>query len=463
MQSKRGFFVVLAAIVIQLTLGIAYIWSVFQNGIANSIFSGNHAASALTFSLFLMAFSIGSVIGGKLAAKLTVRYIIIIGGIAVSAGLFLASFVTPDFAWLLWVTYGLMGGAGMGFTYSTTIACAQKWYPHRRGLVSGVIVSALGFGGVIFTPIVERLIQALGKTGDDGYVIVGSGELGTFVVLSIIFLIICIVGSFFMKSPPDGHMMDKVAAKPSTASSLKEYKSLEMLKTPRFYLVTAALLLACMGGLMMIGFAKPIAEAKGLSEIADTAAIEDIDEIIARIKATASIGVIAVTLFNSAGRLIWGWASDKLGRINTLIILFAGSAALSLLVDVASGYWLFVLIALIGFFYGGIIGTFPSLTSDLFGAKHMAANYGFVLLGFGAGAIISSQIAGHFRNLARMEIGSLFSEPAAAHITQHYPEVAAADMSLMFPAFIIASCCAAAGTVIMVIVKISVKKGREES
>ena len=463
MQKKHGLFVVLAAIAIQLTVGIAYIWSVFQNGIAYSVFQGDHAASALTFSLFLMAFSIGSVIGGKLAVKLTIRRVVVIGGIIVGVGFFLASLVTQDYAWLLWITYGIMGGAGMGFTYSTSISCAQNWYPHKRGLVSGVIVSALGFGGVVFTPIVETLIKTLAKTDANGLVITGSGELNVFIVLSITFLIVSMLGSLFMKNPPEGYMSEKASAKAVASNKLVNYTTLEMMKTPRYYLITATLLLACMGGLMMIGFAKPIAEAKGLSDIATSefATLEDIDEAISLIKTTASIGVVAITLFNSFGRLLWGAASDKIGRINTLIILLAGSAVLSLLVDVASGYWLFVLIALIGFFYGGIIGTFPSLVSDLFGSKHLAANYGFVLLGFGTGAIVSSQIAGYFRNVATVEISSVFSESTAAHISSTYPEIVAADMGLMFPAFIIASCCAVAGTVMMVLLRFSIKKEKK--
>ena len=170
---------------------------------------------------------------------------------------------------------------------------------------------------------------------------------------------------------------------------------------------------------MMIGFAKPIAEAKGLVE-------------------TATIGVLAITLTNSLGRLLWGMISDKLGRIPTILILLTGTAALSLFVNAAVGNWVFVLIALVGFFYGGIIGTYPSLTADLFGPKYMATNYGVVLLGFGSGAIISSQIAGHYRN------------------------VAAENIDLMYPAFVIASCCAAAGIVMMLIIRaMSKAKGKQ--
>ena len=295
-----------------------------------------------------------------------------------------------------------MGGFGMGFSYSTTIACAQKWYPHKKGLVTGAIVAALGFGGVVFTPIVEAVISAFGGTG--------VGESKAFMVLSGIFLVVCSVGSLFIKEAPEGYLTNNVSSNATAQKPANNVTTSEMLKTPQFYLLTVTLLFACMGGLMMIGFAKPIAVAKGLAE-------------------TATIGVLAISVFNSVGRLFWGAMSDKLGRINTLIVLLLITAVLSLLVNSVEGYWIYVLVACIGFSYGGLLSTFPSLTADLFGAKHMAINYGFVLLGFGAGAIISSQIAGYYKNIA------------------------SSDISLMFPAFVIASCCAIAGIVMMIILK----------
>jgi len=338
----------------------------------------------------------------------------------VSSGFFLASFVSPGNGWLLWLSYGVMGGIGMGFTYSTTIACVQKWYPHKKGLVTGIIVSALGFGGVVFTPIVERLIATFGGEG--------IGEPRTLMVLSAVFLTVCSIGCIFVKNPSEEYMAQmltenaavsdtkKAVAKTLSTQPQRSFTTAEMLKTPQFYLVIISLMLACMGGLMMIGFAKPIGVAKGLSQ-------------------AATIGVLAVSMTNSAGRLIWGMISDKIGRINTILILLLGTAVLSLLINIVVGYWVFVLIALIGFFYGGILGTYPSLTADLFGAKHMAANYGVVLLGFGSGAIISSQIAGYYKNIA------------------------ANDINLMFPAFLIASCCAAVGIFLVFVLKRHSKPG----
>jgi len=171
---------------------------------------------------------------------------------------------------------------------------------------------------------------------------------------------------------------------------------------------------------MMIGFAKPIAVAKGL-------------------EATATVGVLAISMFNSIGRLIWGMISDKLGRKNTIILMLSGTAVFALLVNAAAGYWIYAVIACIGFFYGGLLSNFPSLTADLFGAKHMATNYGFVLLGFGSGAVIASQVAGHFRNVAAQ----------------------ADDISLMFPAFIIAAGCAVTSMMLILILKAVRKKQKE--
>jgi OFA family oxalate/formate antiporter-like MFS transporter len=408
LEAKKGIMTLVAVIAIQLTLGIAYIWSVFQTGIAESIFGGDHAAASLTFSLLLATLTVGGVIGGKLTGRFSTRAVVLTGGLILSLGFFLASLVTENNAWLLWVTYGIMGGLGMGFSYTTTIAIVQKWYPHKKGLVTGIIVSSLGFGGVVFTPIVERLIIYFGGEG--------TGELNTFMVLSIVFLIVCTVGSLFLKNPPDGW---KAGATPSQAAKIKakkDYSPMEMIKSPKFFLVVFSLMLACMGGLMMIGFAKPIAVAKGMSE-------------------TATIGVLAISLCNSFGRLGWGQVSDKIGRRNTIMILLLGSATCSLLVNMAQGYWIYILIGLIGLFYGGFLSNFPALTADMFGAKYMATNYGIILLGFGAGAIISSQIAGYYKN------------------------VAANDISLMYPAFVIAAGCALAAFGMILILKYKKKWG----
>ena len=393
---------VIAAIAIQLCLGTAYIWSIFQSGIANSIFGGDNAAAGLSFSLLLAMLSVGGTIGGKLQNKIGPRGTVILGGIVLALGFFLASFVTVSTPWLLWLTYGIMGGIGMGLTYSTTIACAQKWFPDKRGFITGLIVAALGFGGVLFTPGIEYLIKHFGGEG--------VGEFRTFMVLSVIFLVVCTIGGLFIVNPPDGYI-PKGYSPPSEGNGNNiDFTPGQVLRMPQFYILTLAMMLACMGGLMMIGFAKPIAIAKDMAS-------------------TATVGVLVISICNSFGRLFWGWLSDKLGRKATIVILLAGTACLSLFVNLANGYFIYILIGLIGLFYGGFLSTFPSFTADLFGGKHMATNYGMVLVGFGLGAIVSSYIAGYFKNKA------------------------VDDINLMFPAFVIASIAAVVGILLIALIK----------
>lgn len=400
---------VIAAISIQLCLGTAYIWSVFQAGIAESLFAGNNANAALTFSILLAILSVGSTIGGKLQDKIGPRKTVIIGGGILAIGFFLASFASVAMPWILWVTYGVLGGLGMGFIYSTTIACAQKWYPDKRGLITGVIVSALGFGGVVFTPIVESIIKNFGNG------VPGQGELVSFRILALIFIVVCSVGGWFIQNPPVDYAPDGWVNK-NAGTGLIAMTPSQVLKTPQFYLLTFSLMLACMGGLMMIGFAKPIAVARGLAE-------------------TATVGVFAITMFNSFGRLFWGVVSDKIGRKRTIVLLLGLTAVLSLCVNAATGYLVYVLIACIGFAYGGFLSTFPAFTADLFGARYNATNYGIVLVGFGIGAVVSSYIAGYFKNIA------------------------AADINLMFPAFIIASVAAVVAVISILLIKpLAVKK-----
>ncbi|HOJ47820.1 MAG TPA: MFS transporter [Bacillota bacterium] len=179
---------VIAGIAIQLCLGTAYIWGVFQKGVAVYLFNGNNADAGHAFSILLSMLTFGSTIGGYLQNKFSTRPVVITGGVVLALGFFLASFTPPSAGWLIWVTYGVIGGFGMGMTYSTTIACCQKWFPDKRGFITGIIVSALGFGGVVFTPVAEFLIKTTGGGVD------GIGELLSLRWFSLIFLVVCMHG-----------------------------------------------------------------------------------------------------------------------------------------------------------------------------------------------------------------------------------------------------------------------------
>ena len=383
---------VIAGICIQLCLGTAYIWGVFQVEVIE-LFGWSQATAALPFSLLIFFMSVGCFVGGRVQDKFSPRPVIMFGGLVLGLGFILASFTTADRPWWIWLTYGVIGGFGMGTTYTSTIACCQKWFPDKRGLITGCIVSALGFGGIVFTNVATPLIKS-------------RGVLETFIWLGLIFVVVSLIGAQFIKNPPADFKPSGWVPNSNQNSDQMQFTPGEAIKTKQFHLVSITLMLACAAGFMVIPFAKTIGIAGGIPA------------------ETATIGVMIISLFNSAGRLFWGWFSDKIGRKRTVLVLLvlAGSSIPFLIL--AESYLIFAIIALVAFSYGGFLGVFPSLTADYFGVKNVGANYGLVLLGFGFGSIIFTYIAGIFR-----------------------------DSGNFGTAFIIASICSFAGAVIFLFLK----------
>lgn len=357
---------VIAGIAIQLCLGTAYIWGVFQPEVVETL-AWSQKEAALTFSILLGVLTFGSMTGGAIQDKLSPRLVLIIGGVILAAGFFFAGFATAENAWILWLTYGVAGGLGMGMTYTTTIAVCQKWFPDKRGLITGIIVSALGFGGLVFTPVASALIGSV-------------GVLETFKWFALIFLVVTVICGLIIKNPPAGFAPKGWT--PPEKKDVVNFPPLKVLRTPQFYIITFAMMLACGAGLMVIPFAKVLGMEGGLSAAAATA------------------GVMVISGFNSFGRLFWGGVSDKLGRKKTLLLLLLIAAVSIPFAAIVQGYSILILIAVVGFSYGGFLGVFPAMTADFFGIKSMGVNYGMVLLGFGVGAIAASYVAGYFKDLS---------------------------------------------------------------
>lgn len=360
---------VFSSIMIQMCLGTAYIWSVFQSYLIitkstpNALFKWPATHGTLAYALLLLILTVGSTIGGRIQDRLkSPRMVIAAGGIILGIGFFMVRFTTQDTPLLLWIAYGILGGFGMGMSYTTTIGTCQKWFPDKRGLVTGIVVSALGFGGLVFTPVAETLIK-------------GYGVLNTFAILGVLFVVVTVVGSIFIKNPPEGFKPQGWTPPPAKHGIIAQnFAPLEVLKTPQFYMVTLAFMCATAAGSMMI----PMAKILGLQPTSGLT------------KGEAVMGVMIISACNSFGRLFWGWASDKLGRRNTVLILMVIAGLSIMCISFVTSYLMLATIAVIGFSYGGFLGVFPALTADFWGAKYVATNYGMILLGFGVGAVASS-------------------------------------------------------------------------
>jgi len=372
-NSKRSIPLV-AGILVQMCCGTAYIWGIFQAFLIitpstpDALFNWSPTYGTIAYALLLSMLTVGSIIGGKAqqSGKVQPAFVIAVAGLVVGVGFLMVEFITESTPWLLWLSYGILGGIGMGMVYTTTIAVCQKWFPDHRGLVSGLIVSALGAGTVIFSKVAESVIPRI-------------GVLHTFAMLGVIFIVVCSICSFFVKNPPENFKPAGWNPPVSKDGSVqRNFMPGEALRTHQLYLIGLSFMFATFAGSMVIPMAKVFGLFKGLSE------------------SLAAMGVLIIGACNSLGRLAGGFISDKLGRKKTLVLLLVITAASILALSFVPGPAVLYVFSLVGFTYGGFLGVYPALTADFYGTKHVATIYGMVLLGFGAGAVVSAFIVGEF-------------------------------------------------------------------
>jgi OFA family oxalate/formate antiporter-like MFS transporter len=322
----------------------------------------------LPFEVAIGTIVIGSLIGGRIQDRRGPRPVALAGGILYSLGIMAASLVSDaDQLWLLVATYGVMGGIGLGAAYITPIAMLAKWFPDKRGLITGIAVGGFGFGAVVTAPVAKAL---LGGTDD---------KTSVFLPLGIAYLVAVLLGASFFRNPPAGYRVpgwqpsETVAAQRST----HDYTLAEALRTPQWYMLTGILALNTLAGIAFI------------SQASDAA--QDIAGVTAGVAATF-VGIMG--LFNGAGRIAWAALSDRIGRMRAFIGMLAVQAVCFLVLPrVAAFGVLAVLAALIYLSYGGGFGTMPATAADFFGTPNAGAIYGAMIVAWSIGGVVGPLLA----------------------------------------------------------------------
>ena len=353
-KEKKG-LIILGTIIAQLGLGTIYTWSLFNQPLVN-MFGWELSKVSMTFSITSFALAFSTLFAGKLQEKIGIRKLISICGILLGIGLILTFKVNSIL--MLYITAGIIVGAADGIAYITTLSNCIKWFPEKKGLISGLSVGAYGTGSLIFKYINGSLINS-------------SGVLNTFLTWGIIAMILIVAGAQLLKDAP---------VKVNNGVNLKEsnFSVKEMLKTKEAYLLFVMFFTACMSGLYLIGIVKDIGvEMVGLST------------------ATAANAVAMVAVFNTAGRIILGALSDKIGGLKVILFTFAVTAVSVLVLSfVPLNFGIFfACVAGIAFCFGGNITVFPPIVGEFFGLQNQTKNYGVIYQGFGIGAISGSIIA----------------------------------------------------------------------
>ncbi|AET62209.1 hypothetical protein HPL003_27485 [Paenibacillus terrae HPL-003] len=356
-NSGNRWLVVLGTIIVQMGLGTIYTWSLFNQPLVDR-FGWNLSSVAITFSITSFALAFATLFAGKLQDKWGLRRLILCAGVVLGAGLMLSSQVTS--LSLLYILAGIVVGFADGTAYITSLSNLIKWFPEKKGLISGISVGAYGTGSLVFKYINGSLIQSVGVTQ-------------AFLYWGIIVMIMIVGGSFLVREAV-------VVNKPSVQNGVvqRDYTVKEMLRTKQAYLLFVMFFTACMSGLYLIGVVKDIGVRMAGLDVA-----------------TAANAVAMVAIFNTAGRIILGALSDKVGRLKVVAgALLTTAVAVTVLSLVPLNYGLFFsCVAGIAFCFGGNITVFPAIVADFFGLKNQSKNYGIVYQGFGLGALAGSFIA----------------------------------------------------------------------
>ncbi|MBF0278830.1 MAG: OFA family MFS transporter [SAR324 cluster bacterium] len=395
-KTYNRWFVVLGALIVQIILGTVYAFSVFVKPLENE-FNWDRATTQWAFSFALATFALVMIPAGKLQDRIGPRKVASIGGILLGASFVLGAFlVDSSRPWTLYLTYGILGGAGIGFAYVCPIAASVKWFPDKKGLITGLAVAGFGAGALFFAgpasililpPSSEReamgisqiLLVALGITKGTGF---GIGWQMFFILHGIACAAGVLIGAAFLKNPPKDWMPQH-----SGVAAKKEFTWQEMLNTPLACMLWLTFIFGATSGLMAIGQWKPMMAVILQGETFAPAWMGTFGRFV------EPVGILAI--FNAIGRIFWGKVSDLIDRPRAMMIMFlAQGMAFMLLVSVSSPAAIFIASAWVGLNFGGNFALFPSATADYFGTKNLGVNYGWIFTAYGVAGILGPVVGG---------------------------------------------------------------------
>ncbi len=364
-------------------------YEVMQN-VGTGEFGFTKTQSQMIFAAGLFTFALFTIIGGRLAKKFGPRKMAIAGGIVLGSGYILASFIGGNF-YLMLISIGILGGAGIGLAYVVPIAVGVKWFPDKKGMISGLAVAGFGFGALLWMKLCTGFIFGPVKiTGDWGGLYEYFNVTEVFLIYGIAFAVAIIAGGFIMRNPPEGWKpegWEPPETKVDTATGSVEFTSAQMRKTPQYWMLFFMFMVGAGAGLMVIGIIK-LFGIDALQDSGHTAAEASV------IAGTAM--ALFFSLANGVGRIVWGIVSDKIGRRMSFVVMFAIQGVMMLAFFFIGGneYLLYAGAAVIGFNFGGNFALFPAATADFFGNKSVGLNYGWVFFAYGFGGILGPIVGG---------------------------------------------------------------------
>ncbi|PRO67248.1 L-lactate MFS transporter [Alkalicoccus urumqiensis] len=379
-KTKNRWLIALAAVGIHISIGSVYAWSVFTNPLAEQ-FSWSLSAISAVFSIAIVFLGLAAAFMGHFVEKYGPR----ISGL-VAAGFFGAGMIGSGLAvdlgsiWGLYLTYGALGGIGLGIGYITPVSTLVKWFPDRRGLATGLAIMGFGFAAMIASPVMASLINSVGIAG-------------TFYTLGVVYLVVMSLSALYLERPPEGYMPEyQDGGSKKARADLSQLTANEAVRTRRFWFLWIMLFINVTCGIAILAVASPMAqEIAGLSAAA----------------AATMVGIMG--FFNGVGRLAWATISDYIGRPNVYTAFFAIQIVSFFALPTITHAILFqIVVFLIITCYGGGFASIPAYIGDLFGTKQLGAIHGYILTAWAAAGLVGPILASAVREATESYTATLY-------------------------------------------------------
>ena len=345
---------------------LQYAWTLFTTDLTNSLHARLDAVQ-WTLTFFIIAQTALFPINAYLCDRFGPRVIVSLASLFVAIGWIGAGYANSLLT--LYIVYAI-GGIGAGAVYGSCVGVAMKWFPDRRGLCVGLVAGSYGFGTALTTLPISYLIEH-------------QGYRSAFIIFGAIQGVLVLAAAQFLRMPPSGWVPSgwdamKAKVRSKVQQSSRDYTPAEMLGSGSFYLLYLMMTLVTASGLMLTAQLKPIGVTYGYDKFT----------------LFGGFTVLTLTLslnqvLNGSARPFFGWVSDRIGRYDTMAIVFILEAvAITILtLVVAQPFWFIIVSALMFFAWGDIYSLFPSAIADIFGSKHATTNYGIQYTAKGIGSI----------------------------------------------------------------------------
>ena len=369
MATQNRWVIAAAGVLMQIALGAVYAWSVFRIPLTRS-FGWTIPQVTLTFTIAIFVLGLAAFGGGLWMRRAGPRTVALTAGVLYGLGVFLAS-LTDGRLWWLYGSYGVIAGVGLGLGYIVPVATLVKWFPDKRGLITGLAVAGFGAGALITAPIATRLIAEV-------------GVMRTFAILGAAYFVAVTGGALFMRNPPDGYAGGaRRGQTPSdTVRPRVEASTLaDALRSWQWYALWMLLFLNTTAGIAVISQAAPM--------------FQEITSISAA-RAASIVGIISIA--NGAGRLLWAWLSDLVGRRPVFLAMFLLQALAFWLLPSAHSLERFAALTVVVLLcYGGGFGTMPAFAADYFGVENVGSIYGLMLTAWGVAGVLGPTLMATLR------------------------------------------------------------------